>query len=49
MRIEALSDGHLEDGEIPLALAALRKKTDIILYAGDFVSASAFAAPSHLG
>jgi len=26
MRIEALSDGHLEDGEIPLDLAALKKK-----------------------
>jgi len=26
MRIVALSDGHLEDGEIHLALAALRKK-----------------------
>ena len=45
----ALSDGHLEDGEIHLALFALQKKTDIILYAGDSVSASASAAPSHLG
>jgi len=49
MRIVALSDGHLEDGEIHLALFALQKKTDIILYAWDFASACALVALSHLG
>ena len=44
----ALSDGHLEDGEIPLVLIALLKKSNIILYARDFVIASAFTALSHL-
>lgn len=47
-RIIALSDVHLEDGEIPLALIALLKKSNIILYARDFVIASAFTALSHL-
>lgn len=49
MRIIALSDTHLEDKEIPLPLAELLKKADMILHAGDFVTYSAYAALSHLG
>ena len=49
MRIIALSDTHLNDGVVPLPLQALLKKADIILHAGDFVSASAYAALSQLG
>ncbi|MDD1741054.1 MAG: metallophosphatase family protein, partial [Methanothrix sp.] len=49
MRIIALSDTHLNDGVVPLPLEALLKKADIILHAGDFVSASAYATLSHLG
>jgi putative phosphoesterase len=49
MRIIALSDTHLEDGSIPLPLAGLLKEADMILHAGDFVSASAYSALSDLG
>jgi len=49
MRIIALSDTHLEGGTIPLPLAGLLKEADMILHAGDFVSASAYSALSDLG
>jgi putative phosphoesterase len=44
IKIIALSDTHLDDGEIPSAVAALVKNADIILHAGDFVSCKAYAA-----
>ncbi|HOU71010.1 MAG TPA: metallophosphoesterase [Methanothrix sp.] len=49
MRIIALSDTHLEGGTIPLPLAGLLKEADMILHAGDFVSASAYSALCDLG
>ena len=49
MRIIALSDTHLESGTIPLPLAGLLKEADMILHAGDFVSASAYSALCDLG
>ena len=49
MRIIALSDTHLETGTIPLPLAGLLKEADMILHAGDFVSASAYDALSDFG
>ncbi len=48
-RIIALSDTHLEDGELPPALIALARNADIILHAGDFVSAQAHASLARLG
>jgi uncharacterized protein len=48
-RIIALSDTHLEDEEIPQALAALARDADLILHAGDFVSYKAYKAFSSLG
>jgi predicted phosphodiesterase len=38
-RIIALSDTHLQDDGILPAVAKLAKDADIILHAGDFVSA----------
>ena len=49
VRIIALSDTHLEDGKLPPAVAMLAKGADIILHAGDFVSAQAYAALADLG
>ncbi len=49
MRIIALSDTHLESGTIPLPLAGLLKEADMILHAGDFVSASAYSVLCDLG
>jgi len=48
-RIIALSDTHLEGGEIPLPLATLARGADMILHAGDFVSYEAYKALSSLG
>ncbi len=48
-RIIALSDTHCKDGELPLAVARLVGGADIILHAGDFVSARAHAALASLG
>lgn len=48
-RIIALSDTHLEDEEIPPALAVLARDADMILHAGDFVSYKAYKAISSLG
>jgi len=48
-RIIALSDTHLENEMLPSAVAALAGKADIILHAGDFVSAQSHAALAALG
>jgi uncharacterized protein len=48
-RIIALSDTHLNDGVIPAAVAELAKGADLILHAGDFVSAQCHAALAKLG
>ncbi|MBN1234752.1 MAG: metallophosphoesterase [Methanotrichaceae archaeon] len=48
-RIIALSDTHLEHENIPAVVAALARGADIILHAGDFVSAQAYAALADLG
>lgn len=44
-----LSDTHLEDGKIPPAVVALVSGADLILHAGDFVSARCHAALADLG
>jgi len=49
MNIVALSDTHLEAEELPLALARLARDADLILHAGDFVSAGAHASLAALG
>jgi len=48
-RIIALSDTHLEHEKIPVAVAELARGADIILHAGDFVSAKTYAALADLG
>jgi len=48
-KIIALSDTHLDDGEIPAAVAELAKGADLILHAGDFVSMKCHAALVALG
>jgi hypothetical protein len=48
-RIIALSDTHLENEILPPAVAALVSGADIILHAGDFVSARCHAAIATLG
>ncbi|MCX6670161.1 MAG: metallophosphoesterase [Methanothrix sp.] len=48
-RIIALSDTHLKDEELPLAVARLARGADIILHAGDFVSVQAHTALADLG
>jgi putative phosphoesterase len=48
-RIIALSDTHLENEAIPPAVASLAGSADIILHAGDFVSAKCHAALASLG
>jgi putative phosphoesterase len=48
-RIIALSDTHLENESLPPAAAALASGADIILHAGDFVSAQCHAALAALG
>jgi len=48
-RIIALSDTHLESEMLPSAVAALAKNADIILHAGDFISARCHAALAALG
>jgi len=48
-RIIALSDTHLEDGKLPASVVTLAKNADIILHAGDFVSARCHAALVALG
>jgi len=48
-RIIALSDTHLEDEELLPAVVALARNADIILHAGDFVSAGCYAALAELG
>ena len=48
-RIIALSDTHLEDGMLPDAVIELARNADIILHAGDFVSAKTYAALAELG
>jgi len=48
-RIIALSDTHLQDDGILPAVAKLAKDADIILHAGDFVSAKCYAALADLG
>ena len=48
-RVIALSDTHLENDKLPPAVVALVSKADIILHAGDFVSASCHAALAKLG
>jgi putative phosphoesterase len=48
-RIIALSDTHLENELLPPAVAALASSADIILHAGDFVSAKCHAALAALG
>lgn len=48
-RIIALSDTHLENESLPPAVASLAGSADIILHAGDFVSAKCHAALSDLG
>ena len=48
-RIIALSDTHLENEKLPAFVAALASKADIILHAGDFVSAQCHVALSELG
>jgi uncharacterized protein len=48
-RIIALSDTHLQDELLLPAVAALAKSADIILHAGDFVSAQCHAALAALG
>jgi hypothetical protein len=48
-RIIALSDTHLEDELLPAAVAVLAKKADIILHAGDFISAKCYNALAELG
>ncbi|OPY51867.1 MAG: phosphodiesterase [Methanosaeta sp. PtaU1.Bin112] len=48
-RIIALSDTHLENESLPPAVAALAGSADLILHAGDFVSAKCHAALAALG
>ncbi|MDD4446632.1 MAG: metallophosphoesterase [Methanothrix sp.] len=48
-RIIALSDTHLENESLPPAVAELASSADIILHAGDFVSAKCHAALAALG
>jgi len=48
-KIIALSDTHLEDEELPPAVITLARRADIILHAGDFVSAKCYAALAELG
>jgi len=48
-RIIALSDTHLQDELLPPAIAALASSADIILHAGDFVTAKCHAALADLG
>jgi uncharacterized protein len=48
-KIIALSDTHLQDELLPPALVALAKNADLILHAGDFVSAGCYAALAKLG
>lgn len=48
-RIIALSDTHLEGGELPPSVVRLVKGADLILHAGDFVSVEAYHALSELG
>jgi hypothetical protein len=48
-RIIALSDTHLQDEALPFAIAALATSADIILHAGDFVSAQCHFALAELG
>ena len=48
-RIIALSDTHLENESLPLVVAALADKADIILHAGDFISMQCHAALADLG
>jgi uncharacterized protein len=48
-RIIALSDTHLEGGELPRAVVRLVKGADLILHAGDFVSGETFRALADLG
>ncbi len=48
-KILALSDTHLEKEELPLAITRLAGVADIILHAGDFISAQAHAALADLG
>jgi putative phosphoesterase len=49
IRIVAISDTHLENESLPPAVAALAGRADIILHAGDFVSAQCHAALEALG
>ncbi len=48
-RIIALSDTHLENESLPAAVAVLASGADIILHAGDFVSAKCHAALAAYG
>jgi uncharacterized protein len=48
-RIIALSDTHLENEQLPAAVAALAKNADIILHCGDFVSAQTYASLADFG
>jgi len=48
-RIIALSDTHLENEKLPSSVAELAKNADIILHAGDFVSAKCHTALAALG
>jgi putative phosphoesterase len=48
-RIIAMSDTHLGHEKIPGAIAELARDADIILHAGDFVSAQAYAGLADLG
>jgi len=49
VRIIALSDTHLEGGKLPPPVAMLASRADIILHAGDFVSAQTYATLAELG
>lgn len=48
-RIIALSDTHLDDEKLPVAVAALASHADMILHCGDFVSSRTYDALSDLG
>ncbi len=48
-KIIALSDTHLEDEMLPDGVVRLAGNADIILHAGDFVSAKAYASLAELG
>ncbi len=48
-KILALSDTHLEGGDLPPRINELAKGVDLIMHAGDFVSPAAYKALANLG